>query len=90
METVMPRPAYAKALLTIPHRLGSKARRNTEVHRLRQLHHKGIAGSPVRCTLMSSAQCSHVLIQFACQVTCSEMTALQVKVKAKHAPQKEG
>ena len=90
METVMPRPAYAKALLTIPHRLGSKARRNTEVHCLRQLHHKGIAGSPVQCTLMSSVQCSHFLIQFACQVTCSEMTALQVKVKAKHAPQKEG
>ena len=87
METVMPRPAYAKALLTIPHRLGSKARHNTEVHCLRQLHHKGIAGSLVQCTLMSSAQCSHVLIQFACQVTCSGMTALQVKAKAKHAPQ---
>ena len=48
METVMPRQAYAKALLTIPHRLGSKARRNTEVHCLRQLHHKGIAGTPVQ------------------------------------------
>ena len=81
METVMPRPAYAKALMTIPHRLGSKARRNTEVHYLRQLHHKAIAGTPVQCTLMSSAQCSHVLIQFACQLTCSGMTALQVKLK---------
>ena len=56
MEKVVLRPAYAKALLTIPHRLGSKARRTTEVHCLRQLHHRGIAGITHQRGMQSCAQ----------------------------------
>ena len=56
MEKVGLRPAYAKALLTIPHRLGSKARPTTEVHCLRQLHHRGIAGITHQHGMQSCAQ----------------------------------
>ena len=64
-QEVMLRPAYAKALLTIPHRLGSKARRTTEVQGLRQLDHSCIAGIRHQWSMLSGTQCLQVLTQSA-------------------------